>query len=488
MQELDDTALLREYVERNSEEAFAALVRRHINKVYSVALRHTGNPHQAEEITQAVFVILARKSRHLGRRVILSGWLYQTARLTALTFIRGAIRRARREQEAYMQSLLNEPETEIWPHIAPLLDEAMGRLNDADRHAVVLRFFDGKSMREVGAVLGATEEAAKKRVGRALEKLRAFFAKRGVSSTTAIIAGAISANSVQAAPLALAKTVAAVAVAQGAAAGGSTLTLINGALKIMAWTKAKTAIVGSAMVLLAAGTTTITVKQIEDHRTYPWQIHEGYIDFNQVKQPPQVRILQSKFHKASEYAGDTLLGTGAAAPDVIAVAYGFVTPARAVLPAGLPADRYDYIACLPGGIEANRKALQAKVKSKFGVAAKTETRDADVWLLKVKSPGARALKPHKGPDTGNGVSPIPGGFHCWNDGMDWLVSFFEFSGNKPVINGTDLSGGFDFDLLCSEADLEYHDLDAVNRALDPLGLEVVPTNMPVEMLVVEKAQ
>src|ERR1017187_8948565 len=99
MQELDDIALLRQYAERDSEEAFATLVERHINKVYSVALRLTGNPDQAEEITQAVFVILAGKSRHLGRRVILSGWLYQTARLTAVTYIRGEIRRARREQE-----------------------------------------------------------------------------------------------------------------------------------------------------------------------------------------------------------------------------------------------------------------------------------------------------------------------------------------------------------------------------------------------------
>ena len=113
MQELDDTALLREYVERNSEEAFAALVTRHVNKVYSVALRLTGNPHSAEEITQAVFVILAKKSRQLGKRVILSGWLYQTARLTAMTFIRGGIRRARREQEAYMQTALNENESDL---------------------------------------------------------------------------------------------------------------------------------------------------------------------------------------------------------------------------------------------------------------------------------------------------------------------------------------------------------------------------------------
>src|SRR6267142_6484339 len=132
MQELDDIALLRQYTEQNSEEAFATLVTRHVNKVYSVALRHTRNPHQAEEITQAVFVILARKANKLRRHVALSGWLYQTARLTAVTFIRSEIRRARREQEAHMQTLLNEnesdssrqsgAETNIWTQIAPLLD------------------------------------------------------------------------------------------------------------------------------------------------------------------------------------------------------------------------------------------------------------------------------------------------------------------------------------------------------------------------------
>jgi DNA-directed RNA polymerase specialized sigma24 family protein len=119
MQELDDIALLRQYTEQNSEEAFATLVSRHVNKVYSVALRHTRNPHQAEEITQAVFVILATKSRRLGKAVVLSGWLYQTARLTAVTFIRGEIRRARREQDAHMQTFLNETESDVWPQIAP---------------------------------------------------------------------------------------------------------------------------------------------------------------------------------------------------------------------------------------------------------------------------------------------------------------------------------------------------------------------------------
>src|ERR1043165_1332730 len=124
MDELDDITLLRQYAEQNSEKAFAALVSRHINKVYSVALRHTRNPHQAQEITQAVFVILARKSRSLAKAVVLSGWLYQTARLTALTLIRSESRRIRREQEACMQTVLNQSESDVWPQIAPLLDAA----------------------------------------------------------------------------------------------------------------------------------------------------------------------------------------------------------------------------------------------------------------------------------------------------------------------------------------------------------------------------
>ena len=261
MHELDDNTLLRQYAEQNSETAFAALVARHVDKVYSVALRRTRNAHAAEEITQAVFVILAKKSGRLGAKVILACWLYETARLTALTLIRSEIRRARREQEAHMQTALNENESEVWPHIAPLLDDALAGLSAADRHAIVLRYFDGKSLGEVGAAMGASEDAAKKRVTRAVEKLRGFFTKRGVTLTATVLTAAISANSVQAAPLGLAATVTATAV-KGAVVSGSTLTLIKGALKIMAWTKAKMAIVVGVGVLLVVGTTTVTIHEI----------------------------------------------------------------------------------------------------------------------------------------------------------------------------------------------------------------------------------
>jgi RNA polymerase sigma factor (sigma-70 family) len=253
MQELEDIALLRKYADDGSEEAFAALVTRHVNKVYSVALRHTGNPHEAEEITQAVFVILARKSRCLGKRVILSGWLYHTARLTALTFIRSAVRRARREQEAFMQNESNGNEAAVWKQIAPLLDAAMAGLNETDRHAVVLRFFDGKSMGEIAAALGANEVAARKRVGRALDKLQKYFSTRGVHSTTDTIAQAISNNSVQIAPALLAQTATAAALAKGAAAGSSILTLAKATLIAM---KTKTIVATVVTTVIIAGITT----------------------------------------------------------------------------------------------------------------------------------------------------------------------------------------------------------------------------------------
>lgn len=231
MHDVSDRELLRDYVRRHSETAFAELVRRHLDLVYAVALRHVGIAACAEEITQAVFVILARKAIRLRSATVLESWLYETTRLTSLHFMRGERRRQMREQEAYMQSTLPESNDDsIWNQLAPTLDEALSGLGKKDREAVILRFFKEKNLGEVAVALQVTEAAAQSRVHRAVDKLRRFFMKRGVVLTAAAIASALAANSAPAAPLGLANSVTAVALAKGAVASSSTLTLIKGTL------------------------------------------------------------------------------------------------------------------------------------------------------------------------------------------------------------------------------------------------------------------
>ncbi len=262
MHDATDMDLLRQYADGNSQTAFAALVSRHVNLVYSAALRKTGNPHAAEEITQVVFIILAQKAGRIPRQTILPGWLYQTARLTAASYLKRETRRARREQEAYMQTELHTTAPdESWQQLAPLLDDAMGQLSEPDRAAIVLRFFGGKSFAEVATASGVSENAAKKRVNHALEKLHRYFSKRGVRSSMDIIAGSISAHSVHAAPAALAQSVTAVALAKGAAAGGATLALVRGTMIRMSWLKLKFAAGVGVAVLLAGSAATIALSQ-----------------------------------------------------------------------------------------------------------------------------------------------------------------------------------------------------------------------------------
>jgi RNA polymerase sigma factor (sigma-70 family) len=497
MQSTDDSALLRQYAEEHSDEAFAALVERHVNLVYSVALRQVGQPRNAEEICQAVFIILARKAAQLRRSQALSSWLFQTTRLTANNFIRSELRRHRREQEAYMQTLLNEPDNTVWPKIAPLLDAAVAGLNEQDRQAVLLRFYQGRNFREIGSATGVSEAAAEKRIKRAVEKLRKFFMKRGVDSTASTIAETISAHSIQVAPVALVKTVTTVAIAKGATASISTLTLIKGALNIMAWTKAKTAIVAGVAVIIVAGTATLGVKKYEAHQAAldSWRIPRFAPD-TVATAMPQVRILPTKF-KPPVY-GSLTDGTGkwagvrAPVRDMVRIAYDW-PPGRIVFPAGEPTARYDYATTLAEGAT---EALQQKIRKTLGFVARPETKATDVMVLKVRNPDAPGLKPHLlGP--ANGLFDANGGIISKGLPISmpppapyWgLTRFLEMYLQMPVVDETGLTGRYDIEFRWQERGAADPNHDAMKQVLlDQLGLELVSTNMPVEMLVVEKTK
>jgi RNA polymerase sigma factor (sigma-70 family) len=245
-----DSELLRRYVGTKSEEAFAELVRRHVNLVYSAALRQVnGDAHLAQDVAQTVFTDLARKAAPLSRRATLTGWLYTSAHFAAGKIARTENRRRNREEQ-FMREPISETAPELdWEKLHPVLDDAMHELKEADREAVLLRFFENRPFAEVGGKLGLNENAARMRVERALEKLRAVFLRRGIAATT-VLASVISANAVQIAPAGLAATLTSASLA---AAGTGTLTF----LKLMTMTKLK---LGLSALVIAGATTALVVQ------------------------------------------------------------------------------------------------------------------------------------------------------------------------------------------------------------------------------------
>jgi RNA polymerase sigma factor (sigma-70 family) len=204
-----DQQLLVEYASTQSERAFAEIVARHAGFVYSAALRQTQNQTVAEEITQAVFVILARKAPALRRETAIQGWLFRAIRYAAMDFRKVEARRIRREREAaQMHSTDTREESEsTWKQMAPWIDEALASLSARDREAVLLRFFEGKCFRDIGETFGGNENAARLRVVRAVEKLRGFFQKRGLVLSAGLLSSSLLAQPAQAAPPALISSV-----------------------------------------------------------------------------------------------------------------------------------------------------------------------------------------------------------------------------------------------------------------------------------------
>jgi len=249
---LSDQQLLRNYAERRSEEAFAELVRRYVDLIYSAALRMVRDTHLAEDVTQSVFVIFARNARQLMDLTVFSGWLHRTAQNIAAQSVRSDVRRRAREQEAAAMNQLLATESEtLWEQIAPHLDAALGELAEPDRDALLLRYFERKSAREMARALGTTEEAAQKRVSRAVERLRDFLAKRGVSVGPGGLVLAITANAVQAAPIGMAAAISTTAVLTGTAV--STPGLIAATKTIAMTTFQKTLVTAAIGAALGTG-------------------------------------------------------------------------------------------------------------------------------------------------------------------------------------------------------------------------------------------
>lgn len=248
---IDDATLLERYANERSEEAFAELVQRHLTLVYSAALRRTGgDTHRAKDVAQIVFTALAREARELSRHAALTGWLYAATRNAAIDLVRAERRRQLREEKAHiMEEILSSPESSAdWEQLRPVLDEAMDELDARDREAVLLRFFEGKAFAGVASVLRVSEDAARKRVDRALEKLGGLLARRGITSTGGALAALLANQTSVAAPAGVAASITAAAMAGAAVTGAG----VAGAAGIFIMSTSKIVTGITAVVALAA--------------------------------------------------------------------------------------------------------------------------------------------------------------------------------------------------------------------------------------------
>lgn len=290
MPSTNDLDLLRKFTRDQSQDAFTALVQRHLNLVYCAALRQVRSRQLAEEVAQSVFSDLARNAARLKPETILTAWLYQVTRRAAIDVVRSEARRQLREQIASEMNAMNANAAD-WTQIEPILDDAMHALDDIDRTAVLLRYFENKSLREVGETLGTTDDTARKRVNRAIEHLREFFAKRGVTVGVSGLVVVISANAVQAAPIGLVVTISTAA----ALAGTSILTTA-------------TASVGKAIAMTTLQKTLIAVTFTAAVGTGIYEAHQvsrlrGQVQTLQQQHAPLAEQIQQLTRENDEAAG-----------------------------------------------------------------------------------------------------------------------------------------------------------------------------------------
>jgi RNA polymerase sigma factor (sigma-70 family) len=289
-----DPQLLRAYVERRCEPAFAELVRRHVDFIYSAALRMVCDSHLAQDVTQGVFLALAKNAAQLTERPVLSGWLHRTAQNIAAQTVRADVRRRAREQEAAtMNELLATEPGADWEQIAPHLDAALVELSEPDRDALFLRYFQRKSAREMAHTLGTSEEAAQKRVNRAVERLRECFVRRGVTVGASGLVVVISTHAIQAAPVGLA-----VAISTAATLTGTALatTATASTLKTIAMTTLQKTLIATLVVASIATPLVVYTKSAARQRAAEESLRQ---------QGDELTDQQAEHERLSALAGQT---------------------------------------------------------------------------------------------------------------------------------------------------------------------------------------
>src|SRR6266850_162812 len=259
---MDDMQLIQQYAQTGCQDSFEQLVTRHMDWVFSICLRGVKDRHLAEDVTQAVFIILARKAKSMTPNTVLRGWLFKAARFAVADALKKQNRHKRHVQRAAAMGAtdFSAQEAATWDRVAPALEEAVACLSEKDRQAVMLRFYESKSLAEVGTILGVSEEAAKKRVSRAVEKLRKLFSREGVAISAALLLLFLTTRASQAAPLGLGLSISSAATGTSVASGmasaiaqGVSRQMLHAAGRLLA------ALAASALLLVIASVLTASL-------------------------------------------------------------------------------------------------------------------------------------------------------------------------------------------------------------------------------------
>jgi uncharacterized protein (TIGR03435 family) len=504
---MDDSQLKASCGQDMAAGGFAALVERHIDFVHAAALRQTGDPDLAEDITQAVFLIFSQRAGRLKRGTVIKGWLFNTTRYVVANARRAEARRKRHERKA--AEMRKETVREDQPAVVTLhLDDALAGLPERDRRVLFLRFFEDLPVAALGKTLGISEYAAQKRVGRALERLRQLLAKRGAA--VASVGEMLSASAAHVAPAHFVKSTIDLVTsgAAGAAGSGSAISLAKGSAYLMAATKIKIAVALVVIGLLTIPTAVVVIHYAPSllgdsaearapaaaaaapSETYePWQV-EKISSATVSRLPPEIKILPTRFPQSlrSELAGAApgsgkYVGINVGVRNILTVAFNWPS-ARMIFLNGEPQKKYDFISTLPKG---SLEALQDELTIKLGIVAHRETREVNVLLLQVNNSNAPDLKTAKEGDdfylveNGNDIRIY------WDDApISRAPELLEGVCKMPVLDKTGLTRNFSIDLRWKELEDRDPDHNALKAALlKQLGLELVPGRAKVEMLVVE---